>query len=347
MTFKRALAIALTAAAALPASAAAQAQITPPDGDNYLGPVALSDFSNPGKFPTDEVGFVADTTSYTTQADMFNPPGSGGPPEPTNCGQPYSNTIWSVFYADRYGVMKVSTAGPFDSVIGFVPFKSPTSDPTPNIDAGVCIDRLSGFEEDLSAFVSPKHWYAVQVGGTGATPGGQVQVKFDYQKPPTIAADAVLTWKTNSKGAKVVKLVVTAPKGARVAVSCTHHGCSAPRAFTVKKTAAFRPIAAVGPVAKAPAGVKMTPASSSGGVAEIDTVGTSARFQAKAQVHAAKQFKLLKGKILKAGSNLIIRVTAPGYIGKYFSYPVTKRGVSAKTISCTNPSSSKPHKKCG
>jgi hypothetical protein len=243
--------------------------------------------------------------------------------------------------------MKISTAGPFDSVIGFVPFKSPTTDPTPNIDAGVCIDRLSGFEEDLSAFVSPKHWYAVQVGGTGATPGGQLQVKFDYQKPPTIAADAVLTWKTNSKGAKVVKLVVTAPKGAKVAVSCTHHGCSAPRPFTVKKTAAFRPIAAVGPVAKAPAGVKMTPAGSSAGVAAIGTVGSSARFQAKAQVHAAKQFKLLKGKILKAGSNLIIRVTAPGYIGKYFSYPITKRGVAAKTISCTNPSSSKPHKKCG
>ncbi len=347
MTFKRALAIALTAAAALPASAAAQAQITPPDGDNYLGPVALSDFQNPGKFPTTEVGFVADTTNYTTQADMFNPPGSGGPPEPVNCGSPYSNTIWSVFHADRFGVMHISTAGPFDSVIGFVPFKSPTTDPTPDINHGICIDRLSGFEEDLSAFVSPGHWYAVQVGGTGAVAGGQLQVKFDYQKPPTVNADAVLTWKTNSKGAKVVKLVVSATKGSKVSISCTHHGCSAPRAFTVKKTAAFKPIGVVGPVAKAPAGLVMTPAGSSDGVAPVGTVARPARFQAKAQVHAAKNFTLLKGKILKAGSNLIIRVTAPGYIGKYFSYPVTKRGVSAKTISCTNPSSSKPHKKCG
>src|SRR5215208_461112 len=153
MTFKRAFAIALTAAAALPASASAQAEIPPPQGDNYLGPIALSDFQNPAPFPSNEIGFVADTTSYTTQADLFNPPASGGPPEPTNCGSPYANTIWSVFHADRYGVMRISTAGPFDSVIGFVPFKSPNSDPTPDINNGVCIDRLSGFEEELTAFV--------------------------------------------------------------------------------------------------------------------------------------------------------------------------------------------------
>jgi hypothetical protein len=348
MTFKRALAIALTAGAALPASAGAQAQIPPPQGDNYLGPIALSDFDNPQPFPKNEIGFVADTAAYTTQSDLFNPPASGGPPEPTNCGSPYANTIWSVFYADRYGVMRISTAGPFDSVIGFVPFKSPSSDPTPNINAGICIDRLSGFEEELQAFVRPKQWYAVQVGGTGAVAGGQVQVKFDYAPPPRVEGDAVLTWKSNAKGkVRVVKLVVDAPKGAKVKVSCTKRGCKAPRAFTVKKTAAFRPIAAVGPVAKAPAGVKMTAAGASGSVAATDSADSPARFQAKAQARAAKKYSLLKGKTLKAGSKLIIHITAPGYIGKYFSYPVTKKGVSAKTISCTNPGSSKPRKRCG
>src|SRR5690349_2614030 len=89
MTFKRALAIALTVAAALPASAAAQAQITPTDGDNYLSPIALSDFSHPAPFPKTEIGFVADTTNYTTQADLFNPPSAGGPPEPTACPAAY------------------------------------------------------------------------------------------------------------------------------------------------------------------------------------------------------------------------------------------------------------------
>jgi hypothetical protein len=352
MTLKRALAIALTAAAALPASAAAQAQIPPPQGDNYLGPLALSDFENPQPFPTEEIGFVADTTSYTVQEDMFNPPASGGPPEPHDCGPPgrpdiYLNTIWSVFYADRYGVMKISTAGPFDSVIGFVPFKSPTTDPTPDIGNGVCIDRLSGFEEELQAFVKPKHWYAVQVGGTGTPAGGQVQVKFDYQKPPKLDADAVLTWKSNAAGSvTAVKLVVSAPKGSKVSVKCTKRGCKAPGAFTVKKTAAFKPLAPVGPVAKAPAGVHMTEASSSGSLAGVNTVGSPAAFKANTQVHAAKKYSLLKGKHLKAGSKLIIRVTKAGYIGKYFSYPVTRKGVSAKTISCTNPGSSTPHKKC-
>jgi hypothetical protein len=348
MTLKRAFVIALTAAAALPASAGAQAQIPPPQGDNYLGPVALSDFQNPGKFPSQEIGFVADTTSYTTQQDMFAPPVSGGPQEPTNCGSPYANTIWSVFHADRYGVMKISTAGPFDAVIGLVPFKSPNSDPTPNIDKGVCIDRLSGFEEELQAFVKPKQWYAVQVGGTGSPPGGQVQVKFDYQKPPTLDADAVLTWKSNAAGkVKVVKLVVSAPKGAKVSVKCTHHGCAAPRAFTVKKTAAFRPLAAVGPVAaKAPAGVKMVPASESASIDAVPASGRHASFKSSPQVHAAKKFTLLKGKGLKSGSNLIISVTKSGYIGKYFSYPVTRKGVASKTISCTNPGSSTPRKKC-
>jgi hypothetical protein len=345
MTFKRALAIALTAAAALPASAAAQAQIPPPQGDNYLGPIALSDFDNPQPFPKQEIGFLADTTSYTLQDDMFAPPASGGPSEPRSCGSPYANTVWSVFYADRYGVMKVSTAGPFDSVIGFVPFKSPNSDPTPNIDSGVCIDRLSGFEEELSAFVAPKHWYAVQVGGTGAPAGGQIQVKFDFQKPPTLEADAVLTWKSNAAGkVTVVKLVVSAPKGSKVSISCTHHGCRPPRAFTVKKTAVFRPIGAVGPVAKAPAGVHMAPAGDSGSVASVGSVGSPAAFKAGSQVHAAKKYTLLKGKGLKAGAKLIVRITKAGYIGKYFSYPVTKSGVSAKTIRCTNPGSSTPHK---
>jgi hypothetical protein len=79
----------------------------------------------------------------------------------------------------------------------------------------------------------------------------------------------------------------------------------------------------------------------------VDSADSPAAFKASTQVHAAKKYSLLKGKGLKAGSKLIVRVTQSGYIGKYFSYPVTKNGVSSKTISCTNPGSSKPRKKCG
>src|SRR4051795_3641360 len=260
MTFKRAFVIALTAAAALPASAGAQAPIPPPEGDNYLGPIFLNNgtFAHPQSFSRQEIGFVGDTTSYTTQQDMFSPPGNGGPAEPTNCGSPYANTVWSVFYADRYGVMKISTAGPFDTVIGFVPFKSPSSDPTPDINHGVCIDRLSGFEEELQAFVKPKHWYAVQVGGTGATAGGQVQVKFDYRPPPTLKADGVLSL----FGRKVTKLEITAPKGAKVSIKCAHKKCGrGPRGFPAKKPRRNKPIGLVGPTAgPAPSDAVMTPA---------------------------------------------------------------------------------------
>jgi hypothetical protein len=360
MTLKRALAIALTAAAAaaaaLPASAAAQAQITPPAGDNYLQPILLNggDFQNPRPFPRTEIGFVADTTTYTVQGDMFNPrgdgsPGGGGPPEPHNCGSDYGKTIWSVFRADRYGLMRITTAGPFDSVIGFVPFKGPLTDPTPRIDLGVCIDRLAGFEEEMQQFVSPGHWYAVQVGGTGATQGGQIQVKFDYQPPPALNADAVLTWKTPpGGGVKAVKLVVTAPKGSKVTVSCTKHGCQAPRAFTVKKAAAFLPIGAVGPGAGG-SGAAMAAASGSGAAetGAASQASSGRRYTAKAQVHAAKKFTLLKNKSLKPGSKLNVLVTAPGWIGKFFSWPVTRNGVSAKSVKCTKPGATKPPKKGG
>src|SRR4051794_13575305 len=166
MTFKRALAIALTAAAALPASAGAQAQIPPTDGDNYLSPLALSDFNKPGKFPREEIGWVGDTTNYTVQADMFNPrgdgsPGSGGPAEPNNCGSEYGKTIWSVLHIDHRGTLTITTSAQFDSVIGFVPFDGP-GHPAPHIDQGVCIDRLSGLDEQLKVNVSAGHWYAVQ-----------------------------------------------------------------------------------------------------------------------------------------------------------------------------------------
>src|SRR4051812_49957689 len=136
MTFKRALAIALTAAAALPASAAAQAPITPTDGDNYLEPISFQHFSNPEKLSREEFGWLGDTTNYTTQADMFNPPGSGGPTEPHNCGSEYGKTIWSVLYVDHRGTPTITTSAPFDSVVGFVAVHDPRP-PPPHIHQGV------------------------------------------------------------------------------------------------------------------------------------------------------------------------------------------------------------------
>jgi hypothetical protein len=330
MTLKRALAIALTAAAALPAAAGAQTPIAPPNSDNYLDSYLIK--QGQPLVTGDVLGIQVDTTNYTLQDHLYTPagqPGTDGPAEPRVCEgytnpSTYGHTVWASFHAKSYGTMEVSAAsGNFDEVIRVVPFKGLQN--AAAILPGACYDDLAGSQEVARGLVSPGQWYAVQVGGTinGTSPveGGPMQIKFDLQPPPAINADAVLTWKTPpGGGVKAVKLVVTAPKGSKVTISCTKHGCQAPRAFTVKKAPAFKPIGAVGPVAKAPD---------------------------KAQVHAAKKFTLLKNKSLKPGSKLIVLVTSPGWIGKYFSWPVTKNGVSAKTVKCTKPGAKTPPKKGG
>jgi hypothetical protein len=359
MTLKRALAIALLAMAALPAAASAQVQITPPGADNYLNPYFFNDEQHPLGY--DPLGFTADTTAYTTQTDMYNPPASGGPSEPLTCGNTtFGNTVWSVFYSNRWGLMTVSTAGPFDAVIGVVPFDSPDN-PVPNLDGSLCVDGLSGFQEEIKYqdlpyrgfIIVPKQWYAVQVGGTaqtGTAQGGAVQVKIDQNHPPKIDGDVVLSWRTNGRQARIKSLEVSAPKGAKVAVTCSRNGCGGnPRAFTVKKGSVFRPIGAVGPSAKAPAGARMTQASARAGAAgaSAPAAGSPRIRERRATVRAAKKFKLLAGRKLKNGSRIEIRISQFGFIGKFFSYKVTNGAVSSKTIRCLNPNSSKPRKTCG
>jgi hypothetical protein len=310
MSLKRVLITALVALAAVPATAAAQTPIAPPEGDNYLGPLFLNDDKSP--FPTDQIGFVADTTTYTTQADMYNPPGSGGPPEPTNCGTPtnpdiYGRTIWSIFYSNRYGVMNVSTAGPFDTVIGVVPFDSPAN-PVPHLNLGYCQDGLTGFQEDTSFLVSKNHWYAIQVGGTspaGAT-GGQVQVKFSLTKPPTVGGDAFLFWKVPPLRVTTA-YVKNVPKGETLTLSCTKGACH-------KKTI----------------NVKSKPVISLRQIVR----------EAKAKV------TLLTNQQVKSGAKIELRIMRPGYIGKYYVWKVSGSSISSATKMCLNPGSAKPRKSC-
>lgn len=317
MSFKRALVIALTSIAALPAAASAQSQIPPPEGDNYLGPVALSDFSNPGRFPSQEIGFIADTTAYTVQQDMYAPPGQGGPQEPTICGNaPYGNTVWSVFYSDRYGVMNVSAAGPFDSVIGVIPFRSP-GDPVPNTAAGYCDDNIAGFQQDTSFLVSPKHWYAIQVGGTGNPQGGQVQVKFHLRPPPQVEGQAFLFWKTGPL--RVSNMYAkNVPKGEKLTLTCTKGACRK-KTITAKKPLVQR------------FGKK--------------AVGSEQALRPLVQ-EAAKKVALLKNARVKKGVKIELRITQSGYIGKYYSWKVSSNSISSATSRCLNPGSSKPRKKC-
>jgi hypothetical protein len=343
MSFKRALPLALMVALALPAAATAQEQITPPRGDNYLAPVFLKE-GNP-LVKGDELGFTVDTSTYTTQADLFDPaydengnpmsnPSGGGGAEPTVCEgyqQPstYGKTIWTVFHPRGYGTVEITaSSGTFDEIIRVIAFPGPDKDATPSL-PGSCFDDLAGFQEEASGIVYPGQWYAVQVGGTinrtSASQGGPMQVKVGLGPPPRLDGDAVLSWTSQGGRAKIKSLVVSAPRGARVKVTCSHRGCGKnPRPFTARKTDLLKPISAVGPAA-----------------------GNGAKLRPKTQVRAAKKYKLLAGRRLKNGTTITIRVYADGFIGKHFSYKVKKGAVSSKTVRCTNPGSSKPRRKCG
>jgi hypothetical protein len=316
MTLKRAVVFALIALAALPASAGAQAHINPPSGDAYLDSLIVSSPSSPLQVNR-PVGFIADTTSYTIQSDLANPPSSGGPPEPNQCGNTtYGNTIWSAVYFKHYGRLNVTTSGPFDSVIGAVPFKS-LNNALPNIRKGLCYDGLAGFDENASFLVSPKQWWAIQVGGAGPS-GGQVQVKFELKKPPAVGGQAFLFWKTGPLRISDM-YVKSVPKGQKITLSCTKHACSKRRISVRSKPAATS------------SGKRFAKASSA----------------FRAVVREAKgRVEVLKNHKVKAGAKIELRLSRPGFIGKYYVWSVSKNGISAATTLCMNPGSTTPRKRC-
>ena len=321
MTLKRALALALTSAVLLPASAAAQQPIPPTESDHYLSPVFINNGN--GMVAGDEFGITADTTNYTVQDDLFNPgfdqngnpvAGSGGGREPTVCepfGTPYGNTIWSVFRASQYGIVDISAAsGTFDEVIRVVPFESPDR-PLPDLQNSSCFDNIAGFQQSASGLVFPGQWFAVQVGGTPtqATPaqGGPMQVKFALSPPPKVDGDALLFWR--QQPLRVSSLTAQGvTKGAKVTLTCTKHACKKATKTASKllggDSKAFRPV-----------------------------------------VHEAKtKFTLLNNKRVKKGATITVRITRTGFIGKHFFWKVKKNKLTNKKVSCLNPGSSKPHK---
>jgi hypothetical protein len=340
MSFKTSLAIAFAVVVAVPASAAAQAPVTPPDADNYLAPY----FVNGGDPVSvqDVFAIQADTTNYTVQDDMYFPnaqnlPG-GGPPEPTVCEGytnpvTYGNTIWSVFQSKDYGTMDVSAAsGIHDEVIRVVPFNSP-EDPEPGL-PGACYDDLSGSQETARGLVFPGQWYAVQVGGTisqsSPSQGGPMQIKYELSAPPKVDGDVLLFWaqpplRVTSLKAKGVT------KGARVTLICTKHACKNKKK-TASKPVWDKPVEAVGPGSP----------SMKGGTGGDGVKGLKA-FKPIAH-SAATKFTFLKNKRVKKGATITVRITADGFIGKSFFWKVKAHSLTAKKISCLNPGSNKPHK---
>jgi hypothetical protein len=110
---------------------------------------------------------------------------------------------------------------------------------------------------------------------------------------------------------------VSGGPGELITVSCTHHGCPTKK---IHSAGVLRGrIGAVGP--------------------------GSSQFRPVAHA-AAKKYKLLKGRKVKSGSQIQVRITEPGFIGDYFSWKVKGNGVGSKTQRCINPGTTKPRKKC-
>jgi hypothetical protein len=330
MTLKRLLFAACAAFALVPSTALAQGAGA---GDSYLQPIFLNNgtFSNPQPIASGSVpGFQVDTSTYGEQGDLFNPPGSGGPPEPLQCGSTqYGKTAWSVFYADRFGRADVKAAGGFDEVIGIIPFEDPNTNPTPIVDGGICVDRIAGINEDFGndpPSVAPG-WYAIQMGGAGGA-GGVLQGTLEFLPPARLTGDAVLSWNGRSGGA-TADVKATAPKGAQIAFKCVKKSCGKlPRAQTIKKT--------VGDTLAKPLG-DVTPRTAPS--RELRRVSNN-----DPAIVAARSF--IRNKFLKNGTRFEVRITAPGFIGNYFSWDVKGGKVGTKTRRCMNPSSTKPARRC-
>jgi hypothetical protein len=226
--------------AAFPASAAAQSDAP---GDSYLNAIRLNpgDPDKPDPLPAAGASFSVDTTSYGTQADVYNPPGRGGIQEPNRCPPTrYGKTAWAWLYTPKWVRADVRASGAFDSVLAVMPFTSP-SKPKLSPGSGACVNRSATTTEDFGEdqpILAPG-WFAVQAGGlrdpNGNVAGGPLQVTVALREPPRLTAQVSAS--ARRKGAAAaVNLAVNAPRGARISFGCALRKCSLPRSTTVSKT---------------------------------------------------------------------------------------------------------------
>jgi hypothetical protein len=214
------VAMAAMALATMPASAAAP---EPPINDNYLDSL---NFNNPGT-PLNRVDTLRDmrnTTSATVQADIFNPPQSGGPPELTGCnGVSEGKTIWYDFFPNLNGLVRIRTSAAFGTVMAVMPYNTKTL--LPENAQRVCAVNEAAKAGELFDDVQAGKAYTVQIGGVNSA-GGELEVLFDYLvQLKHLQAEATLTAQPLTTGVQVVNLSVSAPKNARVEVRCSR-GCS-------------------------------------------------------------------------------------------------------------------------
>ena len=285
-----------------------------PENDNYLESFALN---RPGDRLERNATLkdTQDTTGASVQSDVFNPPDSGGPPEPTTCeGSSYGKTIWYDFYPDVPGVVRIRANG-YDAVISVVPFRRRTGEP--QFGRRACINDSNSTQEELLTPVLADRSYTIQLGGVNGA-SGDLEFLFDFLAdtdndgvlddadncprldgggrpsgcPKRLRPEVVLRAAPIAGGIKVLGLSVTTAKGSRVEVSCSR-GC---------KTEVRR-----------------------------------ARSEVK--------FQKIRNNNLPAGSTIVIRVTKRRAIGAYIAYRI-KDGNFEKYERCLRPGSRKPRRRC-
>jgi hypothetical protein len=297
------------------ATAAVAQTPEPPGNDDYLAAIPLNEEGTRLDRRTGREHFP-DTTNATVQADMLNPPESGGPGEPTTCdGATVGKTVWYRFYPDVRGFMRIR-AGGFDTFVAAMPFNSRTL--LPNLDRRLCFNESSGTLEEVFVEVPAGGNFMLQIGGVNDA-GGALEARFDFLAdvdgdqvfdendrcrtlpgplpggcPPRLNADSLIRALPTATGVRVLSLAVRAPRRSRVAVSCTRRAC--------------------------PSEVR--------------------------RARSTVRLRRIRGRELPAGSKLVIRVTRRRAIGTYIAYRI-QAGNFKKIERCLNPGSRRPRKRCG
>ena len=309
MTTVRAAVASAVVLLAFPAGAAS----APPVNDNYLQSLRLNDPGTPLE-SRDTLRDVRDTSEATVQSDVFSPPQSGGPPEPTTCGSStIGKTVWYDAYPHRNGLFRLRANG-FNAGIAIAPFNPNTG--VPDFASRQCVDESSGPAEEFLVAVRGRRAYTIQIGGVGGV-GGSLEFLFDFLPdtdgdgvldevdrcdrtagpssnngcPTRIRAEVLLRAQATPNGIRVLALFVTAPRRTRVVVTCSR-GC---------------------------------------------------RRQARQSRRVG--FCNVRGRSFPAGSRIVIRATKRLAIGSHVTYRIL-RGSFQKITRCTNPGSTRPRRRC-
>jgi hypothetical protein len=286
----------------------------PPVNDNYLESLRLNEDGSRLE-RRDTLRDVRDTTEATVQSDIFAPPSSGGPPEPTTCGSStFGKTVWYDAYPDVSGLVRLRALG-FNTVISIDEFNRRTAVPAA-FESRQCVNESTGPSEEFLVRVRGGRAYTIQIGGVDDA-FGSLEFLFDFLAdtdgdgvldevdecdglagtqrnsgcPGRLRGEVTLRATGTADGIRLVSLRVDATRRSRIEVRCPGCGRQVRRARTVG-------------------------------------------------------FPRLRGRAFRAGSRIVVRVTKRRAFGAYTSYRIL-RGNFKKTERCMNPGSRRPRRRCG